>query len=465
MASTDTSIPPQFHDLLKSCSLDQKKQMLIALNNSISNDIKSSIKSNINFDDYVEHIDQFVPCDFFDEELLTDITELGLFNKKSYKPATQWLSSDSRDYCFSDNEKLKHSPKEICDYPGVCKLMEMVNKEAKTTQDADAALVIVYNTKYSGIDFHNDGESLIDQNSSISTVSFGAPRTVEFCRRGSRPHKAEFSLEAKNHDLMVMKPGCQQNLVHKVCQGSSDEFRVVISFRKLSVPANPNPVTLNISDRDPEVSFDTPAPVKSNAKTIRTISLIAGDSFSAGLDVSKLGRKGRKTVVNVSEGGASIHDVKKQLDEYYLANSSVDIIVGKIFISVGANDIRNCRAGGVRHLKSPLISLSQHIKLLFPDAAVWFQCLIPLPLQHAYSVINVEDYNNLLLEVCSFTKTYYLDMFGEFLYYNFYSDQYYRNDQYFVNSKNIHPNKWGYALMAKHYLKLIHSNKFNPFSY
>ena len=455
-STTTNNIPASFFELINSCSLEQKKSMLVALNRTINNDIKKRSNVDINCEQYVKHIKNFLPDNYLDAEVYADIEELGLL-RKSRKPVTQWLSSDSRDYCFSDNPRLKHPAKDIKRYPGICKLMDLVNKESNTTQNADAALVIVYNTNSSGINFHNDGEKIIDHGSSISTLTFGATRTIDFCRNGVRPHMAEYSVEAGEHDLMIMKPGCQEHLVHRVNPGNQpDDVRVVISFRKLTPFSN-------------ETVEDTRDPVSLSPKaqkgTVTRVNLIAGDSFSAALDADRLGRFKRKNVVNVSKGGATIQDVMGQLNEYYTSKNNNNVLVEKVFISVGANDIRHCRVNGVRHLKSPLVHLARQVKLLFPDAAIWFQCIIPLPLQHDYSVRNVEGYNRLLYEVCSYTGAYLLDVFDKFLCLNLASGNYYRRESYFIDSKNIHPNKVGLSVLAKGYIKVIHSNRHNPFGY
>ena len=468
MSFSIPNIPPLFFKLINSCNLDVKKAMLVALSNSVNNDIKNLSNTCINFDQYVVHKKQFLPDNHFDAEVFADVTELGLF-KKSNKPLTQWLSLDSRDYCFSDNPRLKHPAKDITKYQGICKLMDLVNKESSTTQNADAALVLVYNNNNAGIGFHNDGEKLIDTNSSISTVSFGSSRSIEFCGRGKWPRIAEHSIEVCNHDLMVMKPGCQEHLVHKVCPGSTgqqpDDWRVVISFRKLSPIANEDSVA------DPDVSFDkiTPPEKKEEEKEkvqppVR-VSLIAGDSFTAGLDAERLGRKKRANVINLSKGGATIQGVINQLNEFYTSNGNENVIVNKVFICVGANDIKNCRDDGIRHLKSPLVHLSKQVRLLFPDADVWFQNLMPLPLQHEFSIRNVQEYNKLVYEVCSFTKSYFLDIFEKFLSLDYRTGNYYRCESLFVNTSNVHPNKRGLGVLAKSYLRLIHSNRFNPLGY
>ena len=178
-----------------------------------------------------------------------------------------------------------------------------------------------------------------------------------------------------------------------------------------------------------------------------------------------MGRKGKKKVVNLSEGGATIKDVSQQLDSYFLSKAHDDTVVKKVFVCVGANDIRNCKENEVRHLKSPLVSLAEQIKVTFPDASVWFQCLMPLPLQHQYSVRNVEQYNKLLFEVCSYMKIYYLDVFKKFLVFNLMRGCYLRRESLFVNKYNVHLNKLGLCILASNYIRLIHSTSFNPLGY
>lgn len=467
----DDDFPQPFLNLLSSCSITQKKAMLVALSKSINSDIDRRSHSTIDFSQYVQVVKGFLPTDYLDAAITAEVEDLGLL-KKSNKPLTQWLSSDSRDYCFSNNQRLSHPSKDINLYPNICKLMEAVNRDPRTTQNADAALVIVYNTKHAGIDFHDDGEQIIDSSSSISTVTFGSARDIEFCNQGLRPRYAQHTVEAGHHDLMIMNPGCQEQLVHKVSQGKphqimDNEWRIVISFRKITEPS---------CDVDPEISFSKADDVnavttQSNETCVKNqppqtrVSLIVGDSFTSGLECEKLGRRGRKKVVNLSKGGSTINDVSLQLESFFMSSSQSDVIVDKVIVCVGCNDIRNCRENGVRHLKSPLIDLAERIKMYFPVSKIWFQSLVPLPLQHKFTVRNVEQLNDLLFEICSFTKTFYLDVFKKFLAYDYLSGFSFRDEFLFLNSPNIHLNKRGLGILARCYIKIIHSNRFNPLGY
>lgn len=183
-----------------------------------------------------------------------------------------------------------------------------------------------------------------------------------------------------------------------------------------------------------------------------------GDSISAGLDEVKLGRKGRQLVKNLSSGGVTISDVSKQLDDFYVSNNNHP--VDKIFICVGANDIRYCHDKGVKHLKSPLNDLAKQINLLFPDAKVWFQSIIPFPIQHRFTINNILSFNDLLYEVCMVNHMYYIDCVESFL-----GPDGFRSEYLFHNIYNIHPNNRGLSILARIYLRLIHSRKFNPLGY
>ena len=138
--TADTDLPPAFREILEKSSPAEKRAMILALQKSIKEDYHSN--SNIVFKDYVEVVKDFLPPDFFDDGITAEVESMGLFSKKSSKPQTQWLSNDTRAYCFSDNSRNTHPSVDITKYPSICKLMDRVNKVNPTTQDADAALII-----------------------------------------------------------------------------------------------------------------------------------------------------------------------------------------------------------------------------------------------------------------------------------------------------------------------------------
>ena len=91
-----------------------------------------------------------------------------------------------------------------------------------------------------------------------------------------------------------------------------------------------------------------------------------------GLDAESLGRKERKTVVNLAKGGATISQVTEQIESYFLSFSDVGQtpIIEKVIVCVGTNDIRNYLENEVRQLKRSLINLIEKITLLFPDCCM-----------------------------------------------------------------------------------------------
>ena len=144
------------------------------------------------------------------------------------------------------------------------------------------------------INWHDDGEKLIDGNSSISAVTLGSTRDIQFCNHTSYPRLPQHTVSCGNLDVMVMKPGCQERLVHRVCRNSSSDEdnsgrRIVISFRKLSADDNDPKISVNFNKSTAadhgENCFQGPA---------TKVTVIAGDSHTVGLNADKLGRKGKR---------------------------------------------------------------------------------------------------------------------------------------------------------------------------
>ena len=169
---------------------------------------------------------------------------------------------------------------------------------------------------------------------------------------------------------------------------------------------------------------------------------------------------------NLSKGGARLADVQKQLEGYFLSpeHARGDVVVNKVFLSVGTNDIRDCREKGVRGLKAVLLHVVEQVKLMFPDAMVWIQSLVPLPWQHKYTFQNVQEFNSVIYEVCKHTQSFYLDIFHDFLAFDLRHGCMLRRESLFVDGKNIHLNRFGMGRLARRYIELIHGT-FNPCGY
>ena len=237
----------------------------------------------------------------------------------------------------------------------------------------NAYLVSCMSTKNSSLSYHSDHENMIDQNSNICTVSFGAASTLDFINKNSHhsgrkwtPPQTEFSVPATNHSMNVMKAGCQSFILHRIPPGKVGGVRYSLSFRRvLSQPANINPDPPSTSCKSPNGTTNV---VSTPAQGKKKIVLLAGDSYFERLDMEKLG-KGKQSVFKIAKGGRKIDAVLQSLNEFSADNPELDVT--KLFICVGTNDIRNCHEGGVSHLKTlykpfltPLKNVSRMLKYI-----------------------------------------------------------------------------------------------------
>ena len=412
--------------------------------------------SDIDINSLVEHVDSLSGlddslCDSIKEEIHT----LELHKKKGPGVKTQWLSPTSDEYNYGN---VINKPLPIKDYPGLCRLMDIVNySHPSTTGDMDSCLVTRYASNKSALRLHKDREPLISQTSSICTVSLGAPRELTFVLDGKGDDVSpDLVLPATDRTMNIMKPGAQYKMKHAVLAAAGDDkktpnVRFSLSFRKIT-PA--------ISKEEVK-SPTTTGHVKKQPK--KKVVLVAGASFAARLDAKLLG-KNKQDVRNIAIGGRKLPQVQKDIEDFVSANP--DLEVSKLFVSVGANDIRYCE-NGIKHLKGPVSSLMRSIKTLLPGTKVWFQSIPPInPNGCKFTAINVLQMNNLLYNLCSKFKLFYLDIFPAFL-----------NTQGGINSSlfpkydtvkklfDIHPNKRGMGVLARFYIYIIHSKWFNPCGY
>ena len=430
---------------------------------------KGTDKSN-----YLEHVDLNISEELSDN-IWNELSQLKLRSRGSKgKPAkikTQWLSTTDAAYNYAN---VKNTPKPIDDFPYIKELMGHVNQHPSTTQNMCAALVSCMSNPKVSLGLHSDDEELIDQQSSICTVSFGPPRSLEFVYNTTRPFiidgvkefPTDVSLPCINGTMNIMKPGCQQLMRHRVPQGTQPGPRYSISFRNIVPQADSPPTSapkpkLGTTTSPKPSPQSSPHPPKTTPK--KKVILLAGDSFFERLDVKKLS-KGKQTVVKISRGGRKICDVEEAVRKYVDANP--DIEIKKLFICVGTNNISNNKEG-ISHLKSSLCNFIKSMKLLCPVAKIWFQSLLPMPTNGSIIFANnIMQFNYLVYNLCSRYKIFYLDVFSSFL-----DSQGLMNTRLFPPPNaakgrvDIHPNSKGMGVLARHYIFLIHSRWFNPLAY
>ena len=381
------------------------------------------------------------------------------------KAPTQWISPVDEPYIYSDSNPIHHA-KDIDNFKAIKELLAQVNSCNLITGPLDACLVIKYNSHQSSLKPHADDEPCIDQSKTICAFTLGCERTIEFFTKSNKA-KLVKQIRMEDNSLVVMRPGAQQKLKHCVRSEPSDkagkadgnkQLRYSLSFRALAKKASA-PTSTTTPPPKPVHSEATPAQVASPKKNI---CLIAGDSFAARMDKTLLGKK-KLVVKNVAVGGSKIYKVKQQLVDFAKSNS--DTVVNKIIISVGTNDIRNCK-NGINHLRGPFKELCSTISELFPNSKVYFQSLLPLPVKHKhdwYTNDLVIDFNRVIYNECVYRHFYYINAFWPFTKYSRkWGEPITRFDSLFEDG-GIHPHpEKGIGVLARMYMRALHSKFFNP---
>ena len=456
--------------------------------------IQSAVKSELlerekHKRDFVEHF-----RDFSDKETLdavwSDCQSLVLSDSKR-KTASQWLSPINEPYIYHDSNPI-HNAIDITQFNGISKLLHQLNSDPRVSGPLDSCLILKYNSNIASTGLHADDEDYLDQNKSICDFSIGSTRTLEFFDKTpkSRP-VTNFVLTSNS--VVHTKPGTQQLMKHMVRSevgGKSAEpekdlwyslsFSGLTKLRSVSGSPNTTGKLYSGNQIDADVNFEPQHQDTTSAQNQQQhppqqpeaeyqqqqpqhISLVAGDSYAARLDTKLLGR-GYLTVKSVAKGGATINKVKGQLEEFVVSNSNV--IVDKLLISVGTNDIRYCN-NGIDHLRGPLKQLCVTIRELFPKTKIFFQSLLPLPCLNKYdwnTNTNVIEFNRLLFNECVYRRFCLMNTFVKFIRpcMNIWCPHL-RNDKLFPPN-DIHPNdKIGISILAKEYIRALHSNYFDPY--
>ena len=253
-----------------------------------------------------------------------------------------------------------------------------------------------------------------------------------------------------------MRPGCQQVLKHRVNKGiPGSGVRFSISFRRAIVPPSNVPICSS-----PVTSDNTDCASRTEthgADAKRPLIIIAGDSLAKPLKPVLLG-KNKIDIANICSGGYTIHQTEQEIIKFSKTIDDTKHRVDKIFLSVGANDIRYCYSRGVRYLKAPLKRLIQTIYELFgPTTKIYFQSLLPFYEQNKWTAGNVLGFNALLKDCCYEFKVFYINVFKDFLDSN-------GNRNNFLFKHPLHPKDKAMGLIAIKYIHILHprTHGFDP---
>jgi alkylated DNA repair dioxygenase AlkB len=391
------------------------------------------------------------------KEVLNECESLNLPDSRR-KPESQWLSMVDKPYIYADSNPIHHA-KDITLLPSISKVMGLFNSQFSCK--LDSCLVLKYASASAAISLHADDEEMLDKSQPICNLSLGSTRKIEFHSNSCGKLIREITM--KDRSLVLMKPGTQQEMKHKVRAEKTEatSVRYSLSFRALAKrpPTPPENEQTSSSSTTDCSSVQTPC---TNIVS-KHVCLVAGDSYAARLDPVKLGRKSVE-VASVARGGANLNHVMDQLKDYKSKNSSV--IVDKICISVGTNDLRYL--DNAYNFKFKFKSLCSLIKELYPSSKVYFQLLLPLPCKNRYdwrTNSNIMTLNRIIVNECIFRRFHVLDAFHPFC-------MRFRNpslpdlrDNRLFKGNNIHPSETkGMGVLAKLYIRAIHSNFFDPFT-
>ncbi len=409
-------IPPSFKGLLDNTSLASKIGMLSLLSERIKADKIAALPNELS--SFIEYIPNLIRQN--DPSLTLIEQELNkLLPNASQKVTSKWLSTNLQPYSFG---KKTYDASDLSLFPGLHGLLGVVNSHVSSTGDLNSCLINRYSSHSVAGRLHADDEDIISDASSIVTVSLGAERTIDFAQNSAAPLIKSLTLEPQS--AFVMRPGCQQVMKHRLNKGEPGSgLRFSISFRRAVVPTTkPSPcpplapstqssshTTASSDSPSSQSSSSSPSRHQAAKKSSEPLVLIAGDSLSRGLKPHLLGKK-KVEVINISHGGDRIYETEQAINKF--SNEQLDPgknHVEKVFLSIGANDIRNLFSRDVAHLRAPIRRLVNRIRDLFgSDCKIYFQSLLPFEAQNQWTVRNVCAFNTLLRRCCYELKCYYI---------------------------------------------------------
>ena len=477
------------------------------------------VDSNANINDYVEYCEQFVSTS--DKQLLMgEIESLNLKcpTTSPNKVTNAFISLSKESYSWmAGNSQVVNTPLDLVNFPVIKSVLEKVNLTSGC--EVNSVLVSKLSNGNAAVRLHDDNEVSMDSRQPICVVSLGAKRNVEFVAKGSGDYRATcLSLAPDDRSMYVMKPGCQTHFLHRVRKDKRvREVRYSLSFRSF-IPeseqktvelSTPSPVKNLIDKFESPENFMTPGPttptpaaslasVKNlparSTSTPRdsnpTISLektspgfapfpvhdtfssnsmsstrdekycvIFGTSITERIDGEQLSR-GSRRVINRSINGAKIGDVKEEIRDFCIENPGVTSKVDKVILCLGTNDIKHFNSFQYdlfRRFRSPLTHLIRQAKFLFPNAQIIFKSVLPFQIRFKYNPKSVQEFNYLLLELCSSYGCIFFDCFAEFL------DENGVDYNGYLYSNWLHLNDNGLKVLCRAIKFVIYQNIFNPY--
>ena len=484
-AGSQNDIITKFHELIKDANVSTLREIIKVTSNVINNPHSSEIPapSKDELDTFFKYIPNiFNPesldisatptletqpsagdllgeeQDVFLDNLRTEIESLGLDQRSSdpRKVTTQWITTD----------QIKHKDlnSALCmsRFKNISKLCKIINAHDECVGEMNGCIVNCYRSSSARTNPHADDECYINQKASICTFSLGSSRDIAIFEHKKHNPATLRSFSLNENSVFVMHPGSQSVTKHKVMPSSEEnaDIRYSISFRNI------------ISEEVDTARANQIQHQNENSNKVNT-TVIFGSSMSKELCVKRLAGKRRNIkVINLSVSGAKIPDVSKDMDDFFTGTHShfkntednlENLQIRNVFISIGTNDIRRLR-NGTNHLYIPVENLLKKARTLFTGANIYFQAVLPMPLEEQYTVKNVLSFNNMVLRACAAQKCMYLDVFDKFLDPFCFPNKFLYRRNSSSNRADLHLNRLGLSVLARSYIDYIRG-RFNPIRY
>jgi alkylated DNA repair dioxygenase AlkB len=499
-------------------TVTQLREVLSVIGNVINEKLNKQPNEDVatqnnaaNINDYVIYSSDFL-SDIDNKLLRAEMASLQLGSGKSpqnkSKISTAFISSVEEPYIWeSQSGPIRNEALKMNDYPVIKSVLEKVN--AHMGSDLNCCLVSRQPSGSAAIRLHDDNEVNMDQTEPICVISLGTKRKIEFVNQHQKGYKhTVLSLEPKENSMYVMKPGCQSLFSHRVRKDHKiKDERISLSFRRFVSPKQDSgdptntPVKNLIAafenskqsdqyDVDPShcttaFQINVPAPfpnshhnssatqqgyspfpptnivanVLTNGSVNEKVCLIFGTSITEGVDDQRMS-KGSTRVINMSASGNKIDDITQSVRDFTHDNPGVSGSVFKIVFSFGTNDIKffNSFKYDVKSkFRKPIVQLVDSTKMLYPNAQIIFQSVLPFRLVYKYQPLSVHEFNHLLLEICGEKGCLFMDCFADYL------DELGEDINLDLFRDRWHLNDRGLAKLCKSLKFIIYENIFNPY--
>jgi len=153
-----------------------------------------------------------------------------IFGKKIVtKRKIAWYGDQSYEYTYS------HTTKSALPWTGA--LLELKTRvENLTGETFNSCLLNLYHNGEEGMSWHSDGETDLEKNGAIASLSFGAERRFDFRHKVTRE---TISILLQHGSLLVMKGITQTHWLHRLpATKAITRPRINLTFRSIVIPGN-----------------------------------------------------------------------------------------------------------------------------------------------------------------------------------------------------------------------------------